>query len=119
MAHRKLIQRLLAEEVIRLQLRVEAEQSMVESYQRDVAYYQDINEELRSDKRNLEFEISHLKLQSGEFTTLAQTIYNERPEYYRVNKIPFIKVLRERSGIGLKEAKDLVDQFMEGLPPQV
>ena len=119
MAHRKLIQRLLAEEVARLQLQVEAERGMADAYQRDVAYYRDINENLRLDKRNLEFEISHLKLQSGEFTTLAQTIYNESPEYYRINKIPFIKVVRERSGIGLKEAKDLVDKFMEDLPPQV
>lgn len=41
-------------------------------------------------------------------TTLAQVIYAESKD----SKIQAIKMLRERSGLGLKEAKDVIDAAM-------
>lgn len=40
-------------------------------------------------------------------------LFDEDPEFYTRNKIPFIKEIRERSGLGLKESKDLADVFLE------
>ena len=85
------------------------------------------NHELREDLRNYrsvptpDYKMHYERLMDIIMPKMTELVvrptYDKDPAFYSVNKIPFIKEVRELTGLGLKESKDLVDQFLmvEGL----
>ena len=61
-------------------------------------------------ERKLDRIIAHLDI--PEYTTIPEAI---RAELLAGNKINAIKLYREQHGVGLKEAKDAIDQMLETL----
>ena len=118
MSHGKFIRDLLIAEVERLRDVIEEKEERLRWLREDNEELLERKQLLEDDIRNLKYDLATARLGNNDFDSVVQQVYDRDPLQYQINKILFIKQVREETHLGLKEAKDLVDKFLANLPDE-
>lgn len=95
-----------------VEMLLENQASINASLQDDVKYFRNELEEAKSEYHRLRNQMDHMQMQSRQFIPVDEFKDLFDPEFVTTKKINTIKAVRAITGLGLKEAKELTEEYL-------